>query len=82
MVGLLISVQKFDQISMEDGISLFCQVLVKSVADPDRLTGFLEPGQNFQIWMKIDKISFFATFFWLRTLRTFFLDPPLQVLSV
>ena len=25
------------------------------MADPDRVTKFLEPGQNFQIWMKMEK---------------------------
>ena len=28
------------------------------VADPDRVTRFLEPGQNFQIWMNMGKITF------------------------
>ena len=31
-----------------------------SVADPDRVTRFLEPSQNFQIWMKMDKNLIFC----------------------
>ena len=34
-----------------------------SVADPDRVTGFLEPGQKFQIWMKMDKNLIFCVVF-------------------
>ena len=33
------------------------------MADPDRVTGFLEPGQNFQIWMKMDKNLIFREVF-------------------
>ena len=43
----------------------------KPVADSDRVTGFLEPVQNFQIWMKLDKnLIFFARSFWFRTRST------------
>ena len=34
-----------------------------SSGGPDRVTRFLEPGQNFQILMKMDKNLIFARFF-------------------
>ena len=33
------------------------------MADPDRDTRFLEPGQNFQIWMKMDTNLIFCEIF-------------------
>ena len=35
----------------------------KSSGGPDRVTDFLEPGQNFIIWMKMDKNLIFCKVF-------------------
>ena len=47
------------------------------VADPDRVTRFLEPHQNIQFEWIWAKITFFVRVFWLRTQSKFCLDPPL-----
>ena len=43
------------------------------VADPDRVTRFLEPGQNFQIWMKKHKNLIFC--------EVFLTQNPVNILS-
>ena len=44
-----------------------------TVADPDRDTEFLEPGQKFQIWMKMDKNLIFC--------KVFLAPNPVNILS-
>ena len=57
--------------------------ILSSVADPDRVTGFLEPGQNFQMRMKMDKnLIFFCEVFLTQNRSTICLDPPLKLIRV
>ena len=44
-----------------------------TVEDPDRVTRFLEPSQNFQIWMNMDKNLIFREVFLTRN--------PVKILS-
>ena len=54
-------------------LSSFLKIKWRISGGPDRVTRFLGPGQNFQIWMKMDKNLIFHWVFWTQN--------PVKILS-